>query len=275
MNLEAQEVEQEAPDIETPPVEAPEVEIDPAVIERAQKYGWKSPDDWKGDPPEGGHLSPEEYLGRPHVQVRIQNDEIESLKRDLTEVKETSAQQIENMRKMAEDAATRRREAHQAEIDRLNREMRGAASEADTDRYDELAKERDAAVEARDAVQEAQPAVDPEVATWRAKNPWFETDLYAQSEAVEVAGRIANRGGTIQQQFDAVDRHMRRNFPELFEAEEKPQRQTKVDGGGLASITGPKSEFDKLGPEEQAQAKSDVAEGLYKDVEEWTKVYLS
>ena len=270
MNLE-ETAEPEAEAV-APPQEA---ETDLAVVERAQKYGWKSPDDWKGDPPEGGHLSPEEYLDRPHVQVRIQNDEIASLKRDLSEIKEASTQQVANMRKMAEDAAERRREAHQAEVDRIGREMRGAASEADTERYDELEKERNAAVEARDAVQAPPASETPVAQEWKAKNAWYGKDLYASMEAERISAAMTERGATPEQQIEAVDRHMKRNFPELFASDEKPQRQTKVDGGGLAAITGAKSDFDKLGSEEQAQAKADVAEGLYKDVDEWTKVYLS
>lgn len=275
MNLEAQEPEQEvALDADLPEAEVTQ-EVDPAVVEQAQKYGWKSPDDWKGDPPEGGHLSPEEYLGRPHVQVRIQAEQIEALKSDLDGVKQSSQQQLESMRKMSEDAAERRREAHQAEIQRIEQEMRTAASEADTERYEALEKNRNEALEARDAVDAAPSQSVPEVAEWQSKNPWFKTDLYAQSEAVNVSERVMKLGGSVGDQLAAVDRHMRRHFPELFQEETKPQRTTKVDGGGLAAITGAKSDFDKLGPEEQAQAKADVAEGLYKDVDEWTKVYLS
>ena len=74
-------VEEESEELTEP------VELDQEEVELATKYGWKSPDDWKGDPPAHGFMSPNEFLETPHVAVRVARDKAESLEATIAEIR--------------------------------------------------------------------------------------------------------------------------------------------------------------------------------------------
>lgn len=246
-----------------------EAQPDPEIVERAIKYGWKSPDDWKGDPPEQGFVSPEDYLEKPHVQVKILREQNEALSKSVQEIEARSKDTYDRMDKMYREAAERRKEAHEAEKARIREEMRVAASEADTERYETLEKEYD-------NLPPPETADDGfDLAGWKAANPWLDTDPLAKAYALAVANQVAGVGGGAEQQATAAEREVRKRFPELFEKAEAPPppKPSRVDGGGLAALSG-KSMGDRLPPEALAQAKVDVADGLYGSVNDWAKVYF-
>ena len=55
-------------------------ESDPEIIEQPTKYGWKPPDEWKGDEPPNGFMKPDEFLARPAVQLKVTQDKFEEFR---------------------------------------------------------------------------------------------------------------------------------------------------------------------------------------------------
>jgi len=114
---------------------------------------------------------------------------------------------------------------------------------------------------------------------WEANNAWFNSDFELRQYAINWSQFNAERNPSIS--FDdnmkALDAEMRRKFPEQFGGK-KPAANghAAVDGGGDLSGMIPRKEtlFAKLPPEAKAQAKKDVDAGLYKNSEEWAKVYF-
>ena len=70
---------------------------------------------------------------------------------------------------------------------------------------------------------------------------------------------------------------MREEFPEKFGAKTSGNGHSLVDSGGDFPGGANRAEplFSKLPPEAKAQCVKDVKAGLYKNNEEWAKVYLS
>jgi len=255
--------------VETPEAQAAEIqeETSAQVIAQAREFGWKTEDEWKGDPPPDGFLSPDDYLGTSLVQAKIARKEAADLRAQMKVQQDAAADTTSRMERMYQDAAERRREAHEREVTSLREAQRQAAETGDMERYDALAK-RHAEMKPPEPAQTA--PVSSEVTDWQARNTWFGIDPYATQYAQAVAGNVAQSGGDAAKQMAEVDKQMRQRFPEHFPgAKPKPQR---VDGGGLGTIAS-KSAFDRLPAEAQRQAKADVAEGLYKSVEEYAKFY--
>ncbi len=246
-------------------------EFAPEVIEQATKYGWKSPDDWKGEEPPNGFMRPDEFLARPAVQLKVTQDKFDEFRATteatLAETRETN----ERMKAMYDEAAERRRADHQAELDRIKAERAQAYADVDVDKLQDLDRQQE---QLKPVETEAQKPVDsPEIAAFKAKHSWFETDLYARGKAIEIAGTVANVGGDWAAQQAAVEREMPRLMPHLFEKPKAQQTTSKVDGGGLAHLGGGGKGFDSLPPDARQQAEADVAEGLFKSKEDWAKFY--
>lgn len=246
------------------------VEFDPDIIEQATKYGWKSPDDWKGDEPPNGFMKPDEFLARPAVQLKVTQDKFEEFRamQETTqaELRETN----ERMKAMYDEAAQRRREAHEAEIERIRAERQQAYADHDVDKLQDLDRQQE---QLKPVNTESAATEDPSIAAWKAKNDWFEKDLFAKGKAIEIADTVARVGGDWAAQQAAIDREMPRIMPHLFEKPKTTQTTSKVDGGGLAQLGASPQSYDSLPADARAQADRDIAEGLFKDKESWAKSY--
>jgi hypothetical protein len=249
---------------DTPP------EYEAETIELATKYGWKSPDDWKGDPPPDGFIAPDDYLARPKIQLQVTQDKFDSY-RETQEAALAETREInERMKTMYEESTRRQREAHQAEVDRIKAERQQAYEDHDVDKLRDLDRQQE---QLKPVETESQPAEPPEMAAFKASNPWYDTDLYAKGLAMDVANKVYAAGGDFKAQVAAINREMPRLAPHLFEGQKKPATVSKVDGGGLAQLGANPKGFDSLPKDARDQAERDVADGLYKSKEDWAKMY--
>jgi hypothetical protein len=245
-------------------------EFDQEIIEQATKYGWKSPDDWKGDEPPNGFMKPDEFLARPAVQLKVTQDKFDEFKATQEEIQAEQRETAARMKAMYEESAERRREAHQAELDRIKAEKAQAYADHDVDKLQDLDRQQE---QLKPVETEATVTEDPSVASWKAKNGWFENDLFAKGKAIEIADTVARVGGDWAAQQAAIDREMPRIMPHLFEKPKLTQTTSKVDGGGLAQLGANPQSYDSLPSDARAQADLDIAEGLFKDKEAWAKSY--
>jgi hypothetical protein len=71
--------------------------------------------------------------------------------------------------------------------------------------------------------------LDPQVADWKSKNPWFEKDHFATIRAEEISQRLGHL--PVADQLKEVDRAIRKEFPEHFAPPTKQPPATQTGNG--------------------------------------------
>lgn len=279
------EAEAEAP-------ETPEVpEYDPEVAAEAKRYGWRDPADWKGEPPERGFMGPDEYLETPGI---LRRRLIDTEKR-LAETDRKYDTRLTTMERMHQEADKRRREMHQAEVERVRQEMREAAQEGDMPRYDRLAKKTEMLEGAAPGETPAQAGQDvnaeaarevEDAQNWVQSLPqdhWYHRDRYLKGAVGAAYEEAASMGITgFAEKLRFAENKAREMMPDRFTNGAAPAKTTvtqmrprsaPVDGGGLGGGA-PRSMVAKVPKEFHAQMKADIAEGLFKNEQDWAKSYF-
>lgn len=248
-----------------------EPEFDPEVIEEAKKWGWKSPEDWVGDPPPRGFQDPDEFLETPRIQNRL-------LTKKLDDLQSSMEGRLLGIQRTAEDANRREiaklQEAHEHTVAQIRAEQRNAAQTGDMDEYDRQTKRLERVAKDAPANNPApnSEGPNPGVQTFIQENPWFSTDPAAAAVAKAKAGQIAAAGGGMDAQLRAARDEVHKRFPEYGPA--KPAA-SKVDPGGIGGGGAPKKALkDKLPAEAKVDGERYVKRGLYKDLNEYAKVYF-
>lgn len=249
----------EAPDSpQSDEVEAPRWE--PEAEEEARMFGWKPPEEWKGEQPPNFAKTPDEYLDR------IKSSRV---------FKTLQQQQEEKLRKMeaAMDAAQRRqleqeRAAYERRIAEIEAAQRKAVEEADTERYDQLAEAR------RQMKPPEAPELKHEQAQQRLQElaqekPWLNDPFLRQQGylAIEAAAQAGEpvKAMSPDEQVAYAEAKLAEYFPHKFKPEEPVhQPQAKVAGNGLAGVA-PKSAFDKLPSEAKQAFERQVSKGWLKN----------
>jgi hypothetical protein len=236
--------------------------------QEARLFGWKSPDEWKGEKPAGYIDDPKEFLGRVERSRIFQT------------MQQKMSEQERKLAAMNDKALERQKADYEAQMRQISARQRQAVEEADTETWDRL--ERQKADLARQAPQEG-PANSqaegpaPEVAQYREQNDWAK-DPVLWAEAVQ-AVNVGLQTGVVtandaESQIRYAERVVKTKYPHLFSTPKpKPQPQ-KVDAGGLAG--GPKSgrnQFDKLPSEARDAFSRFVKRGVYADTKESREKY--
>lgn len=252
----------------------------------ARKMGWVPEGEWKGDRKPAKFLSAEEFVERGETVIPILKSQIQSRDEQIAAKEKEFADRLARMEKMQKDARERQQKSHEAAMKKLASDMRKAAADGDIEAYDELSTQRDQL--SKEAPEEAKPDETPEqnaerVQTdWIAKNDWYRTDFKLAKDAEDYSQWLAknNPNISLEDNLAATEKYIKEQNPEKF-GSPKPRKTTAnghavVDGGSDAPAAGqPKGLASKLKSEELAQAKADVAAGLYKNTDEWAKVYYS
>ena len=198
---------------DTPP-DAGETEL--SVADLAASLGWKPKDQWKGDT--SGWTDAASFV----------KSKVSGVKRS----QETIDRTVRATKDLLEKQKSTLIKQHEAELKR-------AREEGDTD----------AALEAQQAIHEAKSAPDiaAKQAVFIAENPWFESDDDANAIAVAAAERVARKGGSIDEQFEAAKKAVRKAMPELFDDDlgiPQPKLTPKtplVNGGQRSAVSMPRA----------------------------------
>lgn len=252
----------------------PETEptIDPEIADRARKYGWKSPDEWQGDPPPNGFMDPADYLTKPAVRLKMTEERLEEQTRAAEAKQQEFEERIARIDRMNAQTLERQKAAHKAELDKVRAEMRQAVELGDVERYDALSKHHDDLSGQSFDDKEAPKKQDepPAVAAFKRDHAWVLADKVALAMVSAIGAEVSANGGDAEKQVAAAVAELKRRYPERYgEPRTRPQR---VDGGSLA--TPGASLVAKLPPEARRQMKQDIADGLYASEKEWAAVYF-
>ena len=274
MTEEVEDVIEEAPEtIETPEAPAREWSDDDAA--EAEVWGWKSPDKWQGEKPEGYIDDPRRYVDRikSSKTFKTLDEKMSQQQRDFEE----RTRKLEAMTQRTLEAEKAR---YQSELARLKAVQRRAVEEADTDAFDSAGKAMEGLKPPEiPKAEPVRPEDDPFVKEYVTKpeSAWMQNPVIANAayEIIERRPDIKSLGARAQLEF--AEAEIRKMYPAYFPETAKPKPTVaKVDGGGLAPSLR-KTGFEALPPEAKRQFKLDVQAGLYTDDDagrkEWKDAY--
>lgn len=257
---------------------------------RARAMGWRPKDEFRG--PEEKWRSAEEFVKRGEDELPILRERLKDTTRRLSEIEAKSAADLAKVERMAIAAVQRQR----AELDaQYQAAMRHAVANADTERYDQLSRDRVAAVQKFDAqIAEANqprrgstnpPQVQATVDSWVQQNAWFDRDPTLNTVACAALSDFEKEapGRSLEENLKLVSSYVRDKFPEKFGARPAQQRATAsaaqpgaVEGGNrYASSSGPRAKgAGDLPADVRKVGEKFVAQGLYKNLTEYAKDYF-
>lgn len=258
------EIIQALPESDAPEgVAEPEAPQEPDVEAEARRLGWKPEDQWRGD--KSGWVDAASFM----EQVRTVPGKVRKLEADY-------ADRFARLERMQEAALRRQAETHKAEVGRIKAQMRQAVEVGDVAQWERLDAQREQMVQDAPAIAEApkaSPNLPPETQAWVAKNDWFASDEVMRVAAQQLAGKAAQLGMGVTEQLAYVDREMPRYFPDKFRARTKPTHSA-VEGLSLAAPRRGGKSAANLPSEATKAGKMFVAEGLYKNLEEYAADYF-
>jgi ElaB/YqjD/DUF883 family membrane-anchored ribosome-binding protein len=260
----------------------------PEEMEEAKGLGWKSPADWKGDPPKNGFKKAKEYLehGRtvlPIVQSENKKlkEELTTARRELAETKKDIAAKFENLERMSMAALDRQRkqllESFEA-VEDAAAEVgdKEALRKARTDKAKALDKFDEEVAERKEDKKADKPAGMPkEIEDWVKENPWFDDDEDMKAVAIRKHGELLNKHSdwSLEKNLAEVRKYVEKRFPSEFKKDEpeedddRPEKRkgSPVEGGGSRIGGGSqRSGWSRLPAEAQQQADKFIkGDGLF------------
>jgi hypothetical protein len=259
---------------------------DAALEAEAREMGWVPEDEWRGDKKPAKFKTAREFVEAGQTILPIVQKRAKDAEAKLEAFKKEAEERFARMERMNDLALKKQRAKLETDFDARLRE---AVKFGDEEGYDKALKDKAQAL--KDLEEEAKPvekdktqagALSPAevsaLAEWRADNKWFQSDrkltALMDAEFEEVTAEMP--GATFAQRLEEARNRVAETFPDKFGAKTSAKRAGAVEGGSRIPGGGQKGRMaDKLGAEERKQATKDVAEGLYKDVEAWARVYFN
>lgn len=248
------------------------------VEELAREMGWAPQSEWRG--PKESWKSAKDYIRHGSVIQRDLKSRYDIEKRDWQDrfdrLDRTSQVALKNQRKQLDDSWKAR--------------MREAVQLGDTEAFDRASQNREAALNKFDEEVESQapasskgnapPDLPPEIIDFGKRHTWFDRDPIMTDVAVGISKGLAARHPAMPlgERLDAVEKEMRRRFPEEFghvqqNGNGNPPRLPGVEGG-LRPIKGAvKKGWDALPNEAKTAGAKFVREGLFKTKEDYANKY--
>lgn len=263
----------------------------PEEMDEAKTLGWKSPKEWKGDPPKSGFKKAKDFLAHGREVLPIVQSQNKELKRELADAKKQlasiekeTAKKFENLERMSRTALKQQRErlteqfeaVKEAAVDVGDKEAYRKADKQQKEALKEFDEE--VAEKKEDKKAESKGDLPKEVEDWVKANEWFEDDEEAKAVAITRHGKLLrdHPGWTLEKNLEEVRKYVAKRFPEYFEEEnkakgaeeddEKPKRKWSPveSGGSRMGGDSQRSAWSKLPADAQKQADTFIKEdGLF------------
>jgi hypothetical protein len=268
----------------------------PEEMDEAKTLGWKSPKEWKGEPPKNGFKKAKDFLAHGKEVLPIvqsQNKKLErelaDAKKELKEFKAEQAKTLENLERMSRTALKQQRHQLKEQYEAVKEAAvevgdKDAYRKADKQQQEALDKFDEAVAEKKeDKKDDDKSKAPPEVEAWVKANPWFDEDEEAKALAITRHGKLLrdHPSWSMEKNLEEVRKYVQKRFPEHFEEEaeeeEKPKRKgSPVEGGG-SRMGGEsnRSAWSKIPVDAQKQADVFIKEdGLFLEKGENAKEHL-
>ncbi len=251
----------------------------------ARDMGWVPEAEFKGDKKPAKFLDAKEFVERGETVLPFVQRENRRLKEELAKADKTYGDRFTKLEKMSQFALKTLQDRHAQELEALKATRDAAVEKGDVTAFrrvekqiadHEAAKPTDVEPEAKpDPQVEAQKAQEAQTA-WMGKNDWYGKDAVMTGYANYVSQGFlqANPNITMEENLRLTDEAMRKQFPTSFKTKTDANGHAPVESGGDPKGAASRTPlFDKLPAEAKAMAKQNVADGLYKNVEDWAKAY--
>lgn len=220
------------------------------VESKARSQGWVPQDEWRGDPEKWRPADEfvkrgEELLPVALERSRAAERKAQELEARLAARERESEEKLARLERMSTAALQRQRE----QLENAYRNaMRDAVTSGDTQRFDQLERDRTTAVadfdkqlseQAQPQRQPGQPAplppdIERQVATWVQQNEWFNRDPEMNSVAQLHHQRLLREkpGLSIADNLAETAKYVRQRYPDKFGTSERQIIAPMVEGGG-------------------------------------------
>lgn len=263
----------------------------PEEMTEAQGLGWKSPAEWKGDPPKNGFKKAKDFLEHGRTVLPIVRSENAALKRELSdarkelsEFKVAQAEVFENVHRMSRVALTRQREQLKEHYEAVKE---AAVEVGDKDAYRKASDQQEKALDKFDEEikeKKAEKKADPDqissevkdtIDGWVADNRWYDSDEEMKNWALGFHAKLQKEkpGLTLKENLAEVSKRARKKFPEAFGETEDAEaneddgpkaRGSRVEGGSRVGGGSQRSGYSSLPSEAKKAAVNFVDEqGLF------------
>lgn len=244
----------------------------------AAAYGWVPQDQFKGDPDKWRPA--EEFVRRGEEILPIVRKQNEKLQAKLNEQDET----IKRMSAMFEKTTARITAEYEGKIEALKAEKKAAIRAGDEAQVERIEARIDKLKE--ESADGPEPTLDKGgskdqnalIKDFAKANTWFVEEPEMQRYAVDVSESNAalNDGISFEDNMKFVLSAVRKKFPAYFKDNTAANGHAAVDtGGNFPGAQPAKGPAAKLNSVEMAQARKDVAAGLYKTLDAWAEAYNS
>lgn len=269
----------------------------PEEMTEAKSLGWKSPVEWKGEPPKNGFKKAKDFLEHGRTVLPIVQSENAKLKRELADARREASEKavqtaakLDNMERMSKTALNQLRRQL---VDKYETAKEAAVEVGDTAAYRKIDKEGKDALKEFDAEAADKPVegenldakkVDrvPEIDDWIDENKdWFNKNKRMTRYAIEFQAELQSDGVALKKSLDETLKEVKKRFPEHFDdepagkddegEEDQPKRKgSPVESGGSRIGGGSqRSAWSRLPAEAQKQADSFIKEdGLFLNKDE-------
>lgn len=240
----------------------------------ARASGWVPETEWKGERRPSKFLDAKTFVERGEELTPFIRAENKRLQERLDRQEKDFSKRLERLDKANEATRKTAQENYEREIARIGREQRAAVAEGDVEKFDALTAER-GKIKAPEPI-EAPEQADPE-SVFKEKNTWYgeDEDLTAYADGISQAYLKKHPNSTLEENLTHTAERVRAAFPSKFTKKPAANGHAAVDGGGDFPLPSGKSSLEsKLPAEALSQAKKDVADRLYKSVDDWAKIYF-
>lgn len=255
------EIENDAPEIENE-----EQGDTPEDIARAKKVGYKTDDEYDGNPKY--KLSAKEYLARAD-----KGGTIKKLESDITEMRSA----FEQMQKFTQ---LQIKSAKERALEELRAKQVKAVDDGNTttsEAFDIYEREKVKVEKQYSPEPEVKRVAEaPEITQFYQENPWYHDNVVMRGAANALHQEVISKNPSmpLDEQLKLVKRKVIESFPERFENQKK--RTQSIEGGGTVhSGTQKRETLQSLGFSHQdiLDVKRSISEGLYKDESDFIKKF--
>jgi len=188
-------------------------------VKFATLQGWTDKESYKGDPERW--KTAKQFVEDGNKHATILKERNKKLVDQVSELQTT-------MTKLVDDQNSQKEKAVKKAINELKIQKAEAINESDGEKVNQIDEEIDRLKE------ETKPTTpsNPEFDAWLANNSWYDTDMEMKGEANMYAKAYIDAGSfkTMQEVYKAVERKIKREFPDRFENPNKKEPSAMSEG---------------------------------------------
>lgn len=234
------------------------------VEDEAKLFGWKAPDEWKGDRPPGYIDNPTDYMDRLSKSTPFRVAMEKAQKAEDAARKTQAALEAGHRRDLE-----RQQQEYESRIAALNARRRQAAEEADIETYDRIGE----AIQKTPRPQDNARPDDP-LTEFYDTHTWL-NDPVLRQHGTNIVGAALQSGEltamSAAEQVAFAEEKLKGYFPHMFQKHEPPKAQEppkeRVNGGGMTGVT-KRTGFESLPKDAREVFARQVKQGIFEDSKE-------